>query len=207
MKILMMGPQGCGKGTIGEKLSNRLHIPLISSGSLLRDLPESHPRYQEIHQLIDVGELAPQDFVAGLFKSRTSQADCANGFIIDGWGRKPIDLTYYDPGFDKVILLNIAPETSVYRLSGRRTCKKCGKIFNVNSVPPKVAGVCDACGGELYQREDDTEEAIRRRLSIYYTETQEVIDSFKRKGLLAEIDGSGSPEAVLNLVLTSLNLE
>lgn len=204
MKILMMGPQGCGKGTIGEKLSEHLHIPLISSGSLLRYLPESHPRYQEIHRLIDAGELAPQDFVAELFRSRISESDCDNGFIIDGWGRKTIDLTFFDPHFDKVILLNISPEISVYRLSGRRTCKKCGKIFNVNSIPPKVSGVCDICGGELYQREDDTAEAIKRRLNIYYTDTQKVIESFKQKGLLVEIDGSGTPDEVLNLVLAAL---
>jgi adenylate kinase len=153
------------------------------------------------------GEMVPQAFLAELYNTRVSQADCSNGFIMDGWGRKAVDLTFFDPGFDKVILLDISPEVSVYRLGGRRTCKKCGKIFNVNTVPPKVSGICDFCGGELYQREDDTEESIKRRLNIYYTDTQEVINTFKQKGLLLEIDGSGTPEEVLQLVLDALNLK
>jgi adenylate kinase len=207
MKLLMMGPQGSGKGTTGGMLSEYFHIPLIASGDLLRSLPESHPRYQEIHKLIDAGELAPQDFVAELFKARISQPDCSKGFIIDGWGRKTVDLAFFDPNFDKVILLNITPETSVYRLSGRRTCKKCGRIFNINTVPSKVAGICDVCGGELYQREDDTEESIRRRLNIYYSDTQEVIESLRQKGILVEIDAEPAPEIVFNRVLASLNLK
>jgi adenylate kinase len=118
-----------------------------------------------------------------------------------------IDLTYFDPGFDKVILLKISTETSIYRLSGRRTCRSCRRVFNINTAPPKVKDICDVCGGELYQREDDTEEAIRRRLEIYYSDTQEVVEFFRNKGILLEIDAEPAPDAVFESVLAALNLK
>lgn len=204
MKLLLMGPQGCGKGTIGEMLSDKLDIPLISVGEMLRNVPPSHPRYKELTSFLNRGLLSPQDLVAELLKERVLQPDCANGFIFDGWGRKKIDLEYFDPGFDKVILLEISPETSILRLSNRRTCRKCGKVFNLITVPPKKEGVCDECGGELYQRDDDTKEAINTRLSIFYHDTQEVLQIFKKRGILIEIDGEPAPEVVFQSVMSAL---
>lgn len=204
MKILLIGPQGCGKGTIGSMLSEHLNIPLISVGHILRELPESHPGKKEIQEHMARGELAPQGLVADLLREETSKDFCKNGFILDGWGRTMIDLHFYDPGFDKVILINISPETSVKRISSRRTCEDCGSVFNIISVPPKIEGICDNCGGKLSQREDDTEEAVKRRLEIYNTETSEVIEYFKKEGKLIEIDGEGSPEEVFNLALEAL---
>ncbi|MBW6441688.1 nucleoside monophosphate kinase [Patescibacteria group bacterium] len=204
MKILLIGPQGSGKGTIGKKLSDYLNIPLISAGQILRDLPEQHSRKEEIDSHMERGELVPQDMVADLLREETSKERCRNGFIFDGWGRAMIDLEYYDPGFDKVVYFNIPPELSVKRLSSRRTCESCGEIFNIITVPPKVDGVCDFCGGNLVQREDDTEEAVRRRLDIFNNKTMEVIDHFRAQGRLIEIDGSGTPEEVFQLVLPTL---
>jgi adenylate kinase len=205
MKILLVGPQGCGKGTIGNKLSNHLGIPLISAGQILRDLPEQHPRKKEIEYYMEKGELAPQDLVAELLKEETSSDRCNDGFIFDGWGRSLTNLKYYDPGFDKVFYIKISPETSIKRLSFRRTCENCGSIFNIISVPPKVEGICDICGGKLIQRDDDTEDAVRRRLEIFNTETMKVINHFKELGVLVEVDGEGTPEEVFQLVLEALN--
>ena len=169
-------------------------------------MPKEHPRYKEITDLIAGGNLAPQDFIAELLRDRVSKPDCASGFIFDGWGRKKIDLEYFDPGFDKVIFLKISPETAIARLSGRRTCRKCGKIYNVVTAPPRVADVCDVCGGELYQREDDTEEGIRKRLAVFYSDTQEVLEGFRAKGILIEIDAEPSPDSVFESVLKALEV-
>lgn len=204
MKILLIGPQGCGKGTIGNMLSDYLGIPLISAGQILREVSEDHPRRQEIQDYMTRGELVPQDLVADLLREETSKDSCKNGFIFDGWGRTMIDLHFYDPDFDKVIFIKIAAETSVMRISSRRTCSDCGSVFNVVSVPPKVEGICDKCGGTLIQREDDTEEAVRRRLQIFNSETLEVIEHFRNHGKLLEVDGEGSPEEVFKLVLEAL---
>lgn len=204
MKLLLIGPQGSGKGTVGSKLSDFYKIPIISTGQILRDLSEAHPRKKEIDEILERGELVPQDLVAELLREETSKEESKNGFILDGWGRATIDLKYYDPGFDKVVYLKIPEEESIKRLVSRRTCESCGAIFNTISVPSKVDGICDFCGGNLVQREDDTEEAIRKRLGIFYSETQETIDLFKKQGLLVEVDGTGTPEEVFELAKKAL---
>jgi len=206
MKILLMGPQGSGKGTIGEMLSKKMEIPLVSVGDILRDVPKTHPRYQELQDSMDKGMLAPYDLVAELLKDRVSKDDCKNGYVLDGWCRSLGNLEYFDPKPDKVILLNISRETSVRRLGSRRTCEVCGSVFNIISVPPKNPDVCDKCGGKLIQRDDDTEEAVNKRLDIYYSETQEVIDYYKSKGILLEVDGQPSPDVVFQNVLKALDI-
>ena len=119
-------------------------------------------------------------------------------------GCSSVDLYYFDPDFDKAIYLSIPREISIGRIVSRRTCSKCGAIFNILTVPPKVEGICDICGGELLVRDDDTEEALNRRLEIFYTETMKVIDKFRNEGKLIEVDGSGTPEEVFQLVLKAL---
>ena len=200
----MMGPQGSGKGTIGEMLSKRLGIPLLSVGQILRDLPETHKKYQELQRIMVEGHLAPQKFVAELLMEEVAQPEYEKGYILDGWGRTMYDLECFDPGFDLVLFLKIAPETSLKRLGNRLTCKKCGRVYNLVSVPPKVAGVCDVCGGELHQREDDTEDAIKKRLSIYYSDTKRVLNHFKGKGILIAVDAEAGPEEVYKSALASV---
>lgn len=206
MKLLLVGPQGSGKGTVGKMLSDYFSIPLISAGQILRELSSEHPRKQEVDNHMKKGNLVPQDLVADLLREETSKEICANGFIFDGWGRTMVDLEFYDPDFDKVILIKISPETSVKRLSSRRTCDDCGAIFNIISIPPKVENVCDVCGGPLVQRDDDTEDAVKRRLEIFNTETMEVINHFRNQGKLLEIDGEGSPEEVFQLTVEALKM-
>lgn len=201
MKILFLGPQGSGKGTVGKIISKELGLPHIEVGKVLRDLPESHPRYKELHELMDAGHLAPQDFVAELLKNRVKESDCANGFIFDGWCRSMVDLTYFDPGFDIVIVLTISYETSKTRVTGRRMCDTDGKIYNIYTLPQEELAKCK---GNLTQREDDTEEALKKRLEIYATNTQEVINHYKEKGILYEVSAEEMPDIVAENVLAVL---
>jgi adenylate kinase len=202
MKLLMIGPQACGKGTQGEKLSEYLGIPLVTGGDLLRKLDPTHPRYPEIMRIMNAGELVPQDFLAELYKARVAEPDANNGFILDGWCRKLIDLTFFDPKFDKVVIINIPREESVKRISGRRLCSTDGKVYNIYTLEPSAIH----CAGELTQRADDTEEAVNRRLDIYYTETQKVTDHFKNLGIAVDIDGLGTPDEVFARIKEALNI-
>ncbi len=207
MIISLIGPQGCGKGTVGEKLGEKLNIPLISVGDILRAIPENDPDYTRINDAMKQGILVPQDAVSALIKKRISQDDCANGYILDGWLRNMIDVSFFEPPLDHMIYMKIPRETSLARLSSRRTCSICKKVFNIVSVPPKVEDVCDDCGGKLMQREDDTPVAINKRLDIFYTDTQLVLDYFRNKGILLEVDATPLPNEVFQNVLTILNLK
>jgi len=204
MKLLLIGPPASGKGTIGERLSRQFSIPFISVGALFRELPEGHPLKKRMDEIMESGELLPQDIVAQVLREEVEKESSRSGFIFDGWGRKLEDLKYYDPGFEKVIHLIISPETSIKRIAARITCEKCEAVFNLISVPPKVSGICDFCGGKLIKREDETEEATRRRLEIFSAETKETIDYFREKGNLLEIDGEGSPDEVYAKVVKAL---
>lgn len=204
MKILLIGPPASGKGTVGEKLSERLNIPLISVGELLRALPEDNPLKEKIDEIMERGDLVPQSIVAQLLKEEVSKEASKNGFVFDGWGRKKEDLNYFDPGFDKVVLLEISPETSLRRIFSRRTCEKCGAVYNIDSVPPKKEGICDVCGGKVVKRDDESEEITKRRLGIFYNETKETIGLYKKNGKLLEIDAEGTPNQVFDLVLKAL---
>ncbi len=206
MKLLMMGPQGSGKGTIGGMLAEYLRIPIISTGQILRDLPPKHPWYKEVHDLMDKGLLVNQAKVATLLQEELQKEKCFHGYIIDGWFRSMIDVNIFEPSLDKAVLLTISPETTVQRLGTRRTCSVCGKIYNTVTVRPQKEGVCDDCGGKLVQREDDTEEAIRKRLEIYNTKTKDVLEYLKRKNILEVIDGEGPPQEVFERVKTHLGL-
>lgn len=206
MKILLIGPPASGKGTVGEKLSEKFNIPLISAGELLRSIPADNPLKEKIDKIMERGDLVPQGVLAQLLKEEVSKEASKNGFVFDGWGRTREDLDYFDPGFDKVILLEISPETALKRIAARRTCEKCGAVFNVESVPPKKEGICDFCGGKVTKREDEAEETTKRRLEIFYSETKETIDFFKKNGKLLEIDAEGTPEQVFDLVINALGL-
>lgn len=206
MKILLMGPVGSGKGTQGEMLSDYLGIPLVSVGQALRNVPSTSPLYEGINQPLKEGSLVPQHLAAEVIKELISHPGHENGYILDGWGRTPEDLVLFDPGFDYILNINISEDSSVKRLSTRRTCSNCGKVFNIETMPPKVEDVCDECGGRLIQREDDTEEAIKKRLEIYKTDTRQTLDLFKDQGKLIQIDGEASPVEVFDRVKKALKI-
>ena len=204
MKILLLGPQGSGKGTQGGMLAERFNVPLISTGPLLGDLPSDHPWKTEIETEMNAGRLPANVKVGQILEEELKKEKYKDGFVLDGWGRRKSDLEIFDPGLDVALLIDIPREESVRRLTARRTCTQCGQIFNTVFVPPKVEGVCDACGGKLIQREDDTEAAIKQRLDLYEQETSQTIDYLESKGILVRIDGTGSPEEVSRLVLEGL---
>lgn len=196
-----MGPQGSGKGTIGEMLANKMKLPLISVGELLRNLPQDHPFYPDVREAMHAGELAPEEKVASILSARLEESDCSQGYVLDGWCRRMLDIEVYNPQPDAVLVLEISRDTSVKRITGRRICTSNGKTYNIYTLPKEQLAECE---GELVQREDDTKEAVEKRLDIYYSETQEVLDFFEEKGILLKIDAEVPPEEVFENALSAL---
>ncbi|MFC1700087.1 adenylate kinase family protein [Patescibacteria group bacterium] len=207
MKVLFIGPQGSGKGTIGEMISEYSGIPIISSGQTLREIPKDHPWYEEINDQMNKGVLVEQSRVAQLLREKLQQDKYNNGFIMDGWFRAQKDVDLFDPGFDKAVYLNISREETLKRLTSRRTCSKCGDIYNTITLPPKVKGVCDECEGELYQRKDDIPEAINKRLDVFEKETLPIIEMLRKNGILIEVDAMETPQEVFEKVKKVLDLK
>ncbi|MBU4482429.1 adenylate kinase [Patescibacteria group bacterium] len=208
-KIIILGPQGSGKGTQAEFLSEKLNIPNISPGQLLRNEIENKTEIgKEAKEYMNKGQLVPNSIVHELAKNRITQPDCENGFIFDGFPRILIQAKFIETVTDitHVLLVDISDQEAVYRLSGRRTCLKCGKVYHIKFNPPKKQGICDECGEKLEIREDDTEEAIRKRLKIYHTETEEVVEYYRDKKLLIEINGEQSIEEVRDEMFEKLKI-
>ncbi|HOJ49212.1 MAG TPA: nucleoside monophosphate kinase [Spirochaetota bacterium] len=206
-KILLMGPQGAGKGTVASLLKEKLNIPHISMGDIFRETAKSNtPLGEKLREIMKSGELVPLEITAQMLKERLSREDCQNGYLLDGYPRNIEQAEVLDKieSVDKVVVLTVPREVAIERLTTRIQCKKCGAVFNIKTMPPKKNGICDLCGGELYRREDDTEEAINKRLEIYEKETKPLIERYKSKVLV--IDSSDkSPEKVLDIIIKSLN--
>jgi adenylate kinase len=191
MNIVILGPPGVGKGTYAEILSKKYNIPHISPGQLLREEIEEKTKLGErVDDYVNRGDLVPDEIVIQLIKKRLKKEDCKNGFLLDGFPRTIRQARELEKFKKMNKVLNIVAPTDViqWRLSGRRTCRECGAIYHVKEVPPKVSGVCDKCGGELYQREDETPEAIKTRMEEYKKKTKPLIDFFKKRRLLVNID-------------------
>ena len=199
MRMILLGPPGAGKGTQAKMLLEKLEIPQISTGDILRAaVKEGTPMGLEAKSYMDSGGLVPDSVVIGIIRDRIQDEDCRKGYILDGFPRtiaqaEALDtmLSELGSGIDAVVSLQADEEELVRRLTGRRTCRACGFGFHVMFKPPKTEGVCDECGGELYQRDDDQETAIRERLSVYGQQTQPLIDYYRGKGSLKEVDGLG----------------
>ena len=200
-KLLMMGPPASGKGTVGELLSQALKLPLVSVGQVLRNLTPESPLYPEIHAAMNSGGLAPNQHVAQVLRDVLGKSDYAKGYILDGWARQISDLQYFDPGFDKVIFLNISPETTIKRISGRRICDVDQKIYNIYSM---TAEELKACPGNLTQREDDKEAVVKNRLEVYKKLTLPVVTYFEQKGTLLKVNAESDPQRVLTEILSKL---
>jgi len=207
MKTVLLGPPGVGKGTQAASLSQQHGWPHISTGNMLRDAVAAQtPVGLEAKRYMDAGGLAPDDVVIRIVQQRLAQPDCQPGFILDGFPRTVAQAAALDAalaetgGLDAVVFVNAPDAVLVRRLSGRRTCRSCGAIFHVDTLRPKVEGVCDRCGGELYQREDDQEETIRQRLHVYQQQTAPLIDYYRDKELLAEVPGERDIDTVQELI-------
>jgi adenylate kinase len=203
MKILLIGPPACGKGTIGELLSEKLKLPLISVGQLLRDVPETDPRYERVHAKMDKGDLVSGEITSELLKDRLDMDDCKNGYILDGWCRKFADLHAYDPGFDMVLYLHISEDTVIKRISGRRICEATGEIFNVYTMSPEAL---KSCPSDIIQRADDREEVVKERLVSFKEETLPVIEHFRKQHLLFQVDAEPKPDEVFKNICKVLKV-
>ncbi|MGE4344883.1 MAG: adenylate kinase [Geoalkalibacter sp.] len=212
MKLILLGPPGAGKGTQAQMLMEKFSIPQISTGDILRSaVKNATPMGVKAREYMDAGALVPDDVVVGIVRERLQQADCANGFILDGFPRTVPQadalkdtLSELSLELDAVISLEVDTEALVARLTGRRTCSTCGKGYHVDFDPPSKEGVCDACGGNLVQRDDDREETIRKRLEVYREQTAPLVDYYLRGGLLAEVDGMAGIDEVGRQILSVL---
>jgi len=191
MNLIFLGPPGVGKGTIAKEIVKEKSIPQISTGDLLRAaVKEGSELGKKAKEYMDAGRLVPDDLVINLLKERISKDDCKNGFILDGFPRTipQAEALEREVKIDKVLNFKALNETIIQRLSGRRTCKSCNAIYHLKNIPPKAEGKCDKCGGELFQRDDDKPEAIKKRLEVYQQQTSPLIDFYKEKGILVDIE-------------------
>ncbi|MFH1037271.1 MAG: adenylate kinase [PVC group bacterium] len=196
MKIVFLGSPGAGKGTQAVDLSREFGIPQISTGDMLREEIKAETELGKLaRSYIDGGNLVPDRVAVGIIKSRLLKEDTKRGYILDGFPRTIPQaemleelLAEMGTALDRAICLEATEEVVVQRLSGRRVCRECGKIFHVKNMPPRVPDVCDLCGGELYQRPDDQPEAIRRRLRVYQEKTAGLIRWYAERGLLTRVD-------------------
>jgi len=212
MNIVFLGPPGAGKGTQAKILIERCGIPQISTGDMLREHRAKGTELgKKAQEYMDKGQLVPDEIILGMVKERLSQPDCQKGFILDGFPRtvaqaEALDKLLSEMGkkLDFALALIVPDDLLVERLTGRRTCKNCGMMYHIKYKPPKVEGKCDVCGGELYQRPDDNEETVRNRLKVYHEQTAPLIEYYKNKGILREIDGSKSIEEITQQIISIL---
>lgn len=206
MRLILVGPPGAGKGTQAEKIVARHHVAHISTGDMLRaNVKGGTELGKTAKSYMDAGKLVPDELIIAMMRDRLSQADCQEGFLLDGFPRntaqaQALDALLAEMGLklDGVVLLEVPDEVVVERLCGRRGCKKCGAIFHVAFKPSTKGDICDVCGGELFQRDDDREEVIRQRLDVYHSQTAPLIDYYRAKNLLIPIDGNQSGDGVLS---------
>jgi adenylate kinase len=193
LNIVLLGSPGVGKGTYAELLSKKYKIPHISTGQMFRDaIKEGTELGKKVEGFITKGNLVPDDITVEVVKVRLKKEDCKNGFLLDGFPRTIPQAEALEKirKIDKVLNFVASEETITERLSWRRTCGKCEAIYHLKNIPPKVAGICDKCGGKLYQRSDETPEAIKERMKEYEKKTKPLIDFYKKRGLLANIDAN-----------------
>ena len=216
MRIVLVGPPGAGKGTQAAYLARNLSIPHISTGDLFRaNISQGTELGRQAKAYMDAGELVPDEVTIGMAKDRMEQPDAANGFLLDGFPRnvsqaEALDAMLKSEGMtlDAVLDLEVPEDEVVKRIAGRRICRNdSSHVFHVTYSPPKVEGVCDECGGELYQRDDDSEETVRTRLEVYHTQTEPIIDYYKAQGLVVTIEAMGPVDEVTGRALAALKRE
>jgi adenylate kinase len=209
MNLILLGPPGSGKGTQAQKIAEQYHIPQISTGDILRGaVKERTPLGVEAQGYMDRGKLVPDEVVVGIVRERLMAPDCKKGFILDGFPRtlpqaEALDATLGEMKreIDHVISIEVDNEELLRRLTGRRTCRNCATMYHVIFNPPAKEGICNVCGGELYQRDDDQEATIRARLQVYEDQTAPLIAYYNKKGLLRPIKGVGTIEEIFRNIV------
>lgn len=212
LNIILLGPPGAGKGTLAKKLLKHYKFPHISTGDMFREaIKEGTPLGRLAASYINEGHLVPDEVTIGLVKERLSQADCGQGFLLDGFPRTlPQAEALVEIGkeigrpINAVINVTCDKEELIRRISGRRVCRTCGAPYHIDTMKPKVDGVCDVCGGELYQRKDDTKELLEQRLEHYNHDTRPLEEFYDKLGLLATVDGGVNAEVTFDEALKIL---
>ena len=212
MRVVLVGPPGAGKGTQARILQTTFSIPQISTGDLLREAVRAgSPLGKQAQTYMDKGELVPDSVVTSLVVERMQKADCAKGFLLDGFPRTiaqadaiAAELAHRTQRLDAVVSIVVPRQELVERLSGRWICRSCQAMYHERFTPPKTNGVCDACGEELYQRSDDTAETVNARLEVYERLTAPLLSYYRERMLLHDINGMGTPEAISQRITTTL---
>ena len=210
--MVFLGPPGAGKGTQAKFLQEKYGACQVSTGEILRKAVQDHtPLGKKAAEYLDKGELVPDDVVLNLIAERLQQKDCEKGFILDGFPRTVVQaegleriLENLGWRLDSVLWLQLPQEVIIRRLSGRRNCRKCSGLYHAAWSPPRRDGVCDQCGGELYQRQDDREETVAARLRVFDAQTAPLAEYYRKKGLLRPINGEGSVEEIRRRVFHAL---
>lgn len=210
MKLILLGAPGAGKGTQADILSQRLNIPTISTGNILRAaVKNGTPVGLKAKEYMDAGKLVPDEVIIGIVAERLAEADCANGYILDGVPRTIAQAEALEAAginFDVVLSIEISDEEIIERMSGRRACTACGATYHVVSAPSKVEGVCDKCGAGLVLRDDDKPETVKNRLAVYHTETEPLKGFYAQRGNLKTVDNQPTIEATTKVVLEALGI-
>jgi adenylate kinase len=212
MRLIIFGPQGAGKGTQAELISKKYGVPAISTGEIFRWAIKGKTALGlKVQQYLDEGRLVPDQLTIGVVRERLEAEDARDGFLLDGFPRnleqaRALDAILADVGgsLDAALVLDVPEEVSLRRITGRRACSNCGRNYHVDA-PPSEDWTCDACGGEVVERNDDHDEAtIRKRLELYHEQTEPLKQLYEERGLLVEIDGVGTPDEVFSRVVEAL---
>lgn len=213
MRLVLVGPPGAGKGTQAQFIAGHFSIPKISTGDIFRaNVSKGTPLGLEARKYMDAGDLVPDEVTIGMVRDRIAEPDAAKGFLLDGFPRnlaqaKVLDemLSEESIALDVVLELVVDNDEVVRRLAGRRTCRNCGRVWHVDFDPTQDPHLCDDCGGELFQRDDDREETIRHRLDVYDEQTEPIVGYYQERGILSAIDAAGSVEEITARAIGALN--
>lgn len=210
--IVLLGPPGAGKGTQAKKIAKKYSIPHISTGDIFRQkVEDGTPLGQKAKVYMDQGHLVPDELVCDLVEERLAESDCANGYLLDGFPRTVFQAQHLDSYLERnnheisvVLDIRVSEDILLFRMLGRRICKNCGKLYHITNMPPKEEGVCDVCGGEVYQRTDDSVETLKNRFRVYAEQTSPLTAYYEKMGKLIPLDGAKDLDVLFNQICNIL---
>lgn len=220
MRLIFLGPPGVGKGTYASRIAPKMGIPHISSGDLFREHMKKQTELgKKVTEYMEKGVLVPDEVTIQMLKGRIGEPDCKKGFILDGFPRTIPQAEALDTitSIDRVVNINLREDIIVRKIAARRICRKCGEIYNLADIRegklimppllPKKEGICDKCGGEIYQRDDDREDVVRDRLKVYQKNTAPLIEYYRSKGILLDVEVVGGPDVMVPIIMEKIGAE